>query len=576
MKTSKILTIMLLMCGLFFCSCSKDNTVKVTAVNLSQTTVTINKLGDKVNLRATITPNNATESTVTWKTSSSAVATVDNNGNVTAVSFGTATITATAGGMTATCTVNVKPIEVSGVTLSESTLNILIGSKATLTATVTPGDATDGSITWSSSAPAVATVDNSGNVTAVSLGTAVITAKAGEMTATCTVTVKPIEVADVTLSKNTIKLYLGEKEKLTATVTPSNATDGTITWSSSSPSIAKVDNSGNITAAAVGTATITAKAGEKIAKCTVTIWEFTIYAAGYVSSSTNSKMISAMLWKDETATKLSSDNSAAKSVYVSDNNVYVAGTTLSTVSAKLWKNGVSATLLNSSNTYATSVYVYGSDVYVSGYSHSDEAILWKNSVKTVLKSGSGATASFVKTSGSNVYVGGYLYINHRRIPAVWKNGVMTTYDLGNNSAYVADLYISGNDLYVLIREAVSGGFRIKYYKNNVGTYITDGSSSTIPESIFVSGSDVYISGYSDSKATIWKNGTPSVLYNKASFSNAMTISVIDNNVYVAGFVEENDKIYTKIWKNGTVIKTCTLSGISSNIDVSSICIREKL
>ena len=164
-------------------------------------------------------------------------------------------------------------IPVESVSLDKTELSLVEGDSETLTATVKPDNATDKTVTWSSSDGSVATVDANGKVTAVKEGTATITAKAGEKTATCTVTVakKVIAVESVTLNKESLALVEGDSETLTATVKPDNATDKSVTWSSSDSSVATVDANGKVTAVKEGTATITAKAGEKSATCTVTV-----------------------------------------------------------------------------------------------------------------------------------------------------------------------------------------------------------------------------------------------------------------------------------------------------------------
>ena len=162
-------------------------------------------------------------------------------------------------------------IAVTSVTLDKKTLKLMVGETATLTATVKPDDATDKTVTWSSLDPKVATVKD-GEVTAVKAGTAKITAKAGEKTVTCDVTVKApvIAVTSVTLDKTTLSLEEGKSATLTATVKPDNATDKTVTWSSSNTAVATVKD-GKVTAVKAGTAKITAKAGDKTATCTVTV-----------------------------------------------------------------------------------------------------------------------------------------------------------------------------------------------------------------------------------------------------------------------------------------------------------------
>ena len=164
-------------------------------------------------------------------------------------------------------------VAVSSVSLDKTSLSLTEGESATLTATVKPDNATNKTVSWSSGSPSVATVDASGKVTAVAEGTATITAKAGDKTASCTVTVKKkvIAVESLTLDQTSLELTEGETATLTATVKPDNATDKAVTWSSGSPSVAAVDAGGMVTAVAKGTATITAKAGDKTASCTVTV-----------------------------------------------------------------------------------------------------------------------------------------------------------------------------------------------------------------------------------------------------------------------------------------------------------------
>ena len=171
------------------------------------------------------------------------------------------------------------PIVVTGITLDKTTATVEEGATVTLTATVTPGNATDKTVTWSTSNETIATVSG-GVVTGVKAGEVTITAKAGDKSATCTVTVTakqstedpddPIAVEGITLDKTTTTVEEGAKVTLTATVTPGNATDKTVTWSTSNEAIATVSG-GVVTGVKAGEVTITAKAGDKSATCTVTV-----------------------------------------------------------------------------------------------------------------------------------------------------------------------------------------------------------------------------------------------------------------------------------------------------------------
>ena len=269
--------------GNFIIKAFTDNettTVDVEKVSLNKSATTLTE-GESETLKATITPSNATgDKTVKWSSSNEAVAAVDSNGKVTAKKAGTAVITATSSnGKTAGCTVTVKQkeIAITGISLNKSTTSLTEGESETLTATITPSNATgDKTVKWSSSNEAVAAVDSNGKVTAKKAGTAVITATSSNgKTAGCTVTVKQKEIAitGISLNKSTTSLTEGESETLTATITPSNATgDKTVKWSSSNEAVAAVDSNGKVTAKKAGTAVITATSSNgKTAGCTVTV-----------------------------------------------------------------------------------------------------------------------------------------------------------------------------------------------------------------------------------------------------------------------------------------------------------------
>ncbi len=172
-------------------------------------------------------------------------------------------------------------IAVTGVTLDKPTLSLAVGETAELVATVAPSDATNKNVKWESSTPAVATVSNTGKVTAVAEGTATVTVTTldGDFKAKCEVTVTgsgPVgpTVTGVTLDKPTLELVAGETATLVATVAPDDAADKSVTWSTSAPAVATVAD-GVVTAVAQGTATITVTTvvGEFTATCAVTVTE---------------------------------------------------------------------------------------------------------------------------------------------------------------------------------------------------------------------------------------------------------------------------------------------------------------
>jgi len=166
-----------------------------------------------------------------------------------------------------------RDIDVTSVTFSNTSVTVNAGKTVTITATVHPSNATDKTVTWTTSNSSVATVSD-GKVTAVAAGTATITAKTyNNKTAICTVTVTnpTVEVTSISLNKTSTTITKGNSETLTATITPSNATNKTVAWTTSNSSVATVSG-GKVTAVAAGTATITAKTNNnKTATCTVTV-----------------------------------------------------------------------------------------------------------------------------------------------------------------------------------------------------------------------------------------------------------------------------------------------------------------
>ncbi len=160
-------------------------------------------------------------------------------------------------------------VEVTGISLNQSSLSIARGGSTSLTATVSPSNATDKTVTWSSSNSSIATVNN-GNISAVAVGTTTITATASGKTATCQVTVTPKGIASIKLDKDAASMSVKEVLTLTAMIEPVDADDKTVTWTSSDESVAKVEN-GKITAIGKGSATITASAGSLQVTCKVTV-----------------------------------------------------------------------------------------------------------------------------------------------------------------------------------------------------------------------------------------------------------------------------------------------------------------
>lgn len=239
--------------------------LKATGISIDRTEATLER-DATLQLTATVTPDDADDRTVTWSSADSGIARVDGAGLVIAVSVGTTTITATTGdgtGLTASCTVTVTPKTVQSITMDEEALNLERGETTRLTVIVTPQDADDVSVTWYSNNSGVATVDDGGRVTAIEVGTAVITATTNDgsgLSAKCTVTVTPKEVDDISINKEILKMEIGDIEQLTVVISPADADDKTVTWRSADAEVASVNSDGVVTARKAGETTITATA----------------------------------------------------------------------------------------------------------------------------------------------------------------------------------------------------------------------------------------------------------------------------------------------------------------------------
>ena len=259
-------------------------TPTVNSVTVSPTSATLDPNNtQQLTANVDATPASADKS-VTWASNNPSVATVSESGLVTAVAQGTATITATSNldnTKSGTCNITVNapaaPIPVTAIALNKSTAIIGIGDSETLTINYTPADANTGkAVNWTSSNTSIATVDNSGKVTGVAVGTATITATSttdASITASCAVTVQAVAVTGVSINPTSANLQIGGSTDLTYTILPANATDKSVSWSSSNTAVATVNNNGHVTAVAAGTATITVTTtdGNKTATCSVTV-----------------------------------------------------------------------------------------------------------------------------------------------------------------------------------------------------------------------------------------------------------------------------------------------------------------
>ena len=276
-KTRKLLLLISILPAMLLAGCSKEEEqVVLESVSITDAGVQM-KVGEEHQLEFSYLPSGIERPAAQWMSSNSTVATVNADGLVKAMKEGTATITLTATSqgivLTDECTITVTNVEATAITLSENTLELKAGETFDLHYTIEPENTTVKDVEWSTSNEKVATV-NKGTVTATGAGEAEITVTVSgtDISATCKVSVEPVEVEAITLSESQIVVENNRTYTLTAEVLPNNATDKTLLWSSSDETVATVED-GIVTAHKVGKCTISVKSanGKVESKCEVEV-----------------------------------------------------------------------------------------------------------------------------------------------------------------------------------------------------------------------------------------------------------------------------------------------------------------
>ncbi|MDE5867184.1 MAG: Ig-like domain-containing protein [Lachnospiraceae bacterium] len=232
-----------------------DNKVEYTDLKIDG--VSDLKVGATGKVTGTTTPSGGT---ITWTSSNTGVVTVDNDGNLTGVSAGNATITGKCDGAEATFNVTVTAVVTESYTeiKIEGDSSIQVGKTGKVTGTTSP--TAGGTITWTSSDDKVVKIDSNGNLTGVKVGTATITGTCKEAKATFNVTVTDIAYTALKIEGDST-IRVGKTGKVTGTTTPSG---GTITWTSSNTGVVTVDSDGKLTGVAAGEATIKGTCGNNV------------------------------------------------------------------------------------------------------------------------------------------------------------------------------------------------------------------------------------------------------------------------------------------------------------------------
>lgn len=312
-------------------TCDFEVEQPVTSVALDYTDVTL-KIGETLRLTSTVLPKDATNKELTWVSSNTSVVTV-NDGMLTAVAGGDAAILVQSvdSGVTALCNVKVYQ-PVTSVTLNTNSMEVRKGAEFWLYATANPSNADNPAITWTSSNTTVATVDATGKVTTLAAGEAVITATSVDtgVFATCKLVVLE-PVTGISLNVTNKAIYKGNKFVITPTVTPEDADNKSVIYTSSDPDIASVDANGVVTGLKGGTCIILVTTVERglVASCEVEVYEFVSSISikgtgGNINLGETRRLTAEVLPESATNTGVSWSSSNGNVIKVSENGTITA------------------------------------------------------------------------------------------------------------------------------------------------------------------------------------------------------------------------------------------------------------
>jgi uncharacterized protein YjdB len=252
------------------------NQSPITNITVSPTSISL-VVGTRGQITGTIQPVGAINMGILWDSLNQEVATVDSTGLVTAVNVGSTYITAISAGDSTKRTAVLLNVTapVIQITLDKKSINLIVSQSAVLSMTITPTTVVNKNVEWSSSNPEIASVNNTGTVTGVGNGNAIISVatQQGNLVATCSVTITT-PVQTLTISRNKVTLVVGKGIQLFYSFFPQSSTNPRVVWTNSNPKSVQISNSGYISGLSAGTVTITATSMENKSlksSCQVTI-----------------------------------------------------------------------------------------------------------------------------------------------------------------------------------------------------------------------------------------------------------------------------------------------------------------
>ncbi|HRN78661.1 MAG TPA: hypothetical protein PLU07_09670 [Ferruginibacter sp.] len=261
-------------------------------------------------------------------------------------------------------------------------------------------------------------------------------------------------------------------------------------------------------------------------------------------------------------------------------NVYVAVQRQGNPNRALYWNNTNTVNLSdgSRHAFAKSVFVNATGVYIAGEEHNASGVYvakyWKDGQIVNLSNGTKhAFASGIVVSGSNVYVSGSQETTGQRQAKYWVNSTEHNLTDGAKYAVANSVFVSGNDVYVAgnMNEPME---KARYWKNGSEVLMSQTPSTvrSVANSICINGSDVYVAGYQQFDvanggkyiATIWKNGTPTLLGSSTNNSYATGVTVKNNNVYVAAYENVSGVNVARVWKNNAILTTLSNGSIDEH------------
>lgn len=551
--------------------------VAVTGVSLSKQTLSLVE-GSTETLTATVTPSDATNKSISWKSSDAATATVDNNGKVTAVKAGSATITVTTtdGSKTATCSVTVTakevpPTEVSGVSIDPATLEIKEGETYQLKAKVTPADANQ-EVDWASPSPHIATIDQNGLLTAVAPGTVRIAVRSkayNDKQGFCDVTVTQDKtLTGISLDADEITLSAGGSRTLTVIYYPEYASNKNVKWKSSDESVVTVSD-GKVFGLKEGTATVTATSeeGSFTAECVVIVGKAEgplIYSIGsdrsvYVNGELDPRSgifntDSFRLYTSEYIEAEGKDlityevytNKSGDEPWICKNRepiISLAGHEGQTVYGLSCRNGVYAVLYINRDG-EKKVVKAKSDGTVTEYELKGVAISMSSVTTTVAPSGDIYVSASIRDNFNQYYLAMYKLSD---------DGKVTEKLIEKNSIARPTIGVTdAGDVYILAGNYDEGMESVRLFKNGEFYKTIDQVAENLESSLRCVGNDVYtvIKDEVNKQVRVHKNGTK---YQTLDYSQEVYL------YYATGdqrpfWVNESGDVYLSLLENGSLYR----------------------